>query len=141
MFSEDEYWDSSDSFGSDDAKEFLQKVELEERINKLMLKKSQEVFAQKIVGDMMEFEKTLDRIEQKMDDAMDHAKTKTEFMIKMKWCVKLANRNCNTITRMFNGTNKKGVNTNEFKSVLSQMTHESCKVLETLEKIVAKMEN
>jgi len=141
MFSsEDEYWDS-DSFDSDDAKEFLQKVEREERINKLMLEQSQKLFVKKIVGDMMEFEKTLDRIEQKMDDVIDHANTKIEFMIKMNWCVKLANRNYNTITRMFNGTNKKGVNTNEFKSVLSQMTHESCKVLETLEKIVAKMEN
>jgi len=140
MFSEDEYWDSSSSFDSDDANERLKQVELEEHINKLMLEESQKVFAQietKIMGDMIEFEKTLDRIEKFMDQAIDHANTKKEFRDKMKECATLANRNYNTITRTHNGTNN--VNTNEFNSVLSQMTYESWKVLETLESIVAKM--
>lgn len=140
MFSEDEYWDSSSSFDSDDANEVLKQVELEEHFNKLMLEKSQKVFAQietKIMEDMIEFEKTLHRIEQFMDEAIDRANTQTEFIKKMKECATLANRNYNTITRTHNGTNN--VNTNEFNSVLSQMTYESWKVLETLESIVAKM--
>jgi hypothetical protein len=142
MFSEDEYWDSSSSFDSDDANEVLQKVQLQEHFNKLMLEKSQKVFAQietKIMEDMIEFEKTLDRIEKFMDEAIDHANTKKKFICKMKQCATLANRNYNTMTRTHNDTNKKGVNTNEFNSVLSQMTYESWKVLETLESIVAKM--
>jgi len=144
MFSEDEYWDSSSSFDSDDANERLKQVELEERINKLMLEKSQKAFAQietKIMEDMIEFEKTLDLIEQFMDEAIDHANTKNEFIMKMKWCATLANCNYNTITRTRIDTNKKRVNTNEFKSFLSKMTNESCNVFQTLEKIVAKMEN
>ncbi len=144
MFSEDEYWDSSSSFDSDDANERLKQVEFQEHINKLMLEKSQKVFAQietKIMEDMIEFEKTLDRIERFMDQAIDYANTQTEFIKKMKQCATLANRNYNTMTRTHIDTNKKFVNTNEFNSVLSQMTYESWKVLETLEKIVAKMEN
>ena len=143
MFSsESEYWDSSSEFDSDDANEFLKQVELEKRLNNLMFEESQKLFAQietKLMLDMLEFEKTLDRIEQAMDDAIDRANTKTEFIIKMNWCATLAKRNYKTITRTCNGTNKKGVNTKEFKSFLSKMTDESCNVLETLEKIVAKM--
>jgi hypothetical protein len=144
MFSEDEYWDSSSSFDSDDANEHLKQVELEERINKLMLEESQKVFAQietKIMEDMIEFKKTLDRIEQFMDEAIDHANTKNEFMIKMNWCATLANRNYNTITKTRNAAKKKCVKNNEFNSLLHKMTNESWNVFETLEKIVAKMEN
>ncbi len=140
MFSSDSehsWWDS-DSFDSDDANEFLQELECQERIKKLMLERHLKVSVahkDKLMLDMQEFENTLDRIEQTMDDMIDYTNTKNEITLKMKRCATLANRNYNTI----NKANKKTVKAVEFKSVMSVLTNASFKVLQTFEDIVAKM--